>query len=366
MFIDADAFMGSVHAEEGCITCHNGVGGTAEKELAHEGVVRAPDAVKACICHDYDLKTEDDQTIDAVLADYESGLHNTLSGYYTILSARGANFELPEMQEAFDNHCATCHTDCSHCHLSRPTFSGGGLVSGHQFKKIAPLTQTCDACHSSRIANAYKGKEEGVKGDVHYLKQGMTCFDCHNVTELHGDGTVYAHRYDNPPSMTCLDCHPEAAPEVSELTAHQNHGNVACEVCHSAGEYKSCYNCHVQKNAEGTPYFSTDKSQMTFKIGRNPNKSETRPWDYVLLRHIPIVPNTFEYYGENMLPEFDNIPTWKYTTVHNIQKTTPRTEDCAACHGNAAIFLTADDVAPEELNANQSVIVEEIPPVIGE
>ena len=59
-----------------------------------------------------------------------------------------------------------------------------------------------------------------------------------------------------------------------------------------------------------------------------------------------------------MMPDFDNAPTWAYTTPHNIQLQTPQTESCAACHDNPDIFLTADKVAPEELDANRGVIID--------
>ena len=61
------------------------------------------------------------------------------------------------------------------------------------------------------------------------------------------------------------------------------------------------------------------------------------------------------------MPAFDSQPTWRYATPHNIQRLTPQTESCNNCHGNPDIFLTIDKVAPEELEANQAVIVEEIP-----
>jgi thiosulfate/3-mercaptopyruvate sulfurtransferase len=83
------------------------------------------------------------------------------------------------------------------------------------------------------------------------------------------------------------------------------------------------------------------------------------------VRHVPIVRDSFAYYGENLLPNFDALPTWKYATPHNIQRNTPQTETCNSCHGNAEFFLTADDVLPEELEANKDVIVEEVPPAMG-
>jgi len=57
------------------------------------------------------------------------------------------------------------------------------------------------------------------------------------------------------------------------------------------------------------------------------------------------------------------LPTWAYATPHNIQRKTPQTASCNACHGNPDIFLTEDKVSAEELQANQPVIIQEVPPV---
>jgi hypothetical protein len=84
------------------------------------------------------------------------------------------------------------------------------------------------------------------------------------------------------------------------------------------------------------------------------------------VRHIPISTTSYSFYGENLLPNFDSLPTWAYATPHNIQKKTPQTETCNACHGNANLFLTADKVKPEELNANRDVIIETVPEAIPE
>ena len=58
---------------------------------------------------------------------------------------------------------------------------------------------------------------------------------------------------------------------------------------------------------------------------------------------------------------FDALPTWKYATPHNIQRNTPQNQECNNCHGQTDLFLTADDVDPDELEANKDVIVTEIP-----
>ena len=64
------------------------------------------------------------------------------------------------------------------------------------------------------------------------------------------------------------------------------------------------------------------------------------------------------------MPNYDALPTWAYATPHNIQLQTPQTESCDSCHGNADIFLTAEKVSAGERNANQSVIIKDIPELI--
>jgi thiosulfate/3-mercaptopyruvate sulfurtransferase len=99
----------------------------------------------------------------------------------------------------------------------------------------------------------------------------------------------------------------------------------------------------------------------TFYIGKNVRQSAERPYEYTVVRHIPVTPDTFEAYGDNLLPNFNLLPTWTYATPHNIQRMTPQSRTCNSCHGNAEIFLTADKVKPEELEANKNVIVDQIP-----
>jgi hypothetical protein len=191
----------------------------------------------------------------------------------------------------------------------------------------------------------------------------MTCQACHPVTQMHGDGTVQTTRYAGKQEPACLDCHKDVAPGTGKVAQHDLHGNkLACQVCHSAGNYKNCTNCHVGKDAQGLPYRTLDPSWMAFKIGRNPLKSPERPYDYVLVRHVPATPDLFASYGKDLTLTINALPTWKYTTVHNIVRKAPQAESCNNCHGNATLFLTEKDVKPEELQANKDVIVTQIPP----
>jgi thiosulfate/3-mercaptopyruvate sulfurtransferase len=302
--------------------------------------------------------------METVEADQNS-LHSTLAGYTQVLAARSSPDKMDQIEEMMGNHCTTCHTSCGQCHVSSPTNLGGGLAAGHQFKKIPPMNQTCTGCHGSRIENEYKGKNRPVPADTHWIKGGMPCFDCHPSDQMHGKLGEFDHRYDSAPTPSCQDpdCHPNVAPGDGVANHTDFHFEaLSCQVCHST-TYKNCYNCHVAQQ-DGVAFFKIEPSEMAFKIGRNPLQGPDRPWAYVPLRHVPIDPESFAYYGEDLLPNFDALPTWKYATPHNIQRNTPQTETCDSCHGNAEFFLTADDVLPEELEANKDVIVEE-PPSMG-
>jgi hypothetical protein len=82
----------------------------------------------------------------------------------------------------------------------------------------------------------------------------------------------------------------------------------------------------------------------------------------VPVRHVPIDPNSFDRYGEDLLVNFLNRPTWTYATPHNIQRNTPQNESCLSCHENDDVFLTPDKVMDSERDgANLNVIVERAP-----
>jgi hypothetical protein len=351
VLVSEESFFETLHGRYGCITCHGGTPGAGGKEAAHEGLVREPASAEACgDCHAEQVATE------------AGSLHTNLAGYGTVLAARSAPAKMAQLNVMMGNHCETCHTTCGQCHVSRPTNLGGGLVAGHLFKETPPMNLTCTGCHGSRIEDEYKGKNEGVPADVHWIKGGLPCFACHSADEMHGALGQAEHRYDGSPTPSCqdADCHPNVAPGDGIQQHTEFHfAALSCQTCHST-TYKNCYSCHVAME-NGTAYFRTEPSEMLFKIGLNPLQGPDRPWKYVPLRHVPIDRDSFAYYGEDLLPNFDALPTWKYATPHNIQRITPQNETCGSCHGNAEFFLTVDDVISDELEANKDVIVKEIP-----
>lgn len=350
----SENFLISSHGSVSCISCHGGEQ-SPDKETAHTGLVTHPsdDAATYCAtCH-----------ADVVNSSQES-LHSTLSGYKVSMYSRSIPENHPALDEAFGNHCSSCHTSCGDCHISQPDSVGGGFLSGHEFVETPPMTRTCTACHGSRVGNEYLGKNsEEIPGDVHFRIARMNCVSCHTGSALHASSVDTGNtRYTASQEPSCRGCHAEigaAGDTVAQHSIHQD--KVQCQVCHSI-EYSSCDNCHVEISSKtGNPFYTTDAHYLGFYIGRNPIQSEERPYEYVTVRHIPIAPDSYSFYGEDLLPNFDLVATWAYATPHNIQRVTPQNQSCDACHGNSDLFLTVDKVKPEELDANKDVIVESIP-----
>jgi thiosulfate/3-mercaptopyruvate sulfurtransferase len=372
VLVDADTFPQTVHGHIPCTQCHAGVQ-SAEKEIAHEGLVARPSESYPNACSDCH---------EDIAGVYKDSLHNTQDGYWTVLEARSVPENHAQLEEMFGNHCARCHSSCGDCHIGQPASVGGGLFEGHNVVRTPPMTRSCTACHGSRVGNEYLGKNEEIPGDVHFREGRMNCVDCHDNHELHGqpgncsqchpgveDATIPPadHRYAGLQSPTCESCHPDTTLGKDNIEMHTVHGaDLSCQVCHSVS-YTSCDSCHVAlSETSGNPYFETQGTYLTFLIGLNPTPSYTRPYKYVPVRHIPIDPQSFSFYGENLLPNFNQLPNWAYATPHNIQRSTPQAESCNACHGNPGLFLTADKVKPEELEANQRVIVPQVPAAIPE
>lgn len=367
VLVNAGKFLDTVHGHIACTQCHGGVQ-SPDKKTAHQGLIARPseDIPASCgACH------------PNVATHYTDSLHATLKGYWTVLNARSLPEAHPALEQAFNNHCARCHTTCGDCHVSQPASVGGGLLDGHAFLRTPPMTRTCTACHGSRVGNEYLGKNEGYLGDVHFRQGRMNCMNCHSGAELHGQPSDCVschagpkslslappdHRYAGIQTPSCESCHSNVLAGGGNNPMHTVHGaDLACQVCHSIA-YTSCDSCHVAISAKtGNPYFQTDATYMTFLIGLNPNRSYTRPYKYVLLRHIPATPAAFAYYGENLQANFDALPTWAYATPHNIQRNTPQASSCNSCHGNPSLFLTIDKVKAEEVNANRNVIMDRIP-----
>ena len=352
VWIDAETYAQDIHSLINCTTCHLGES-VDDMERAHAGMVESPteNAIETCgQCH---------PTITTASMD---SLHMTLAGYDEVLYERSMPEDHPQIEEAQQYHCNSCHASCGDCHVSQPSNVGGGLLEGHAFVEEPSMSRNCTACHGSRVKDEYYGAHEGITSDVHFRAR-MSCNDCHTADEMHGVGIDANHRYDGAPNPACESCHEDQVGIGSGILQHELHGTeiLSCQSCHSTS-YTNCTNCHVERNEDDIPFYSVESHELDFRIGRNVLRSNDRPYLYTPVRHVPIDPESLSFY-EVDFENFDAVPTWAHATPHNIQRITPQTESCLACHENPAVFLTEDAVVPEERAANADVIIDVVPPL---
>lgn len=366
VLVDGLFFPTTVHGLIGCVGCHGGQQ-SAEKDAAHAGLVVNPSVDAGGVCS---------QCHPHITAAAKTSLHNNLTGYTTLLERRGASPH--SVEEILNTSCTACHTSCADCHISQPGVVGGGLIAGHNFEAQPSMERNCTACHSAQVGAEFLGKHRGLEADVHYRQGGLECTACHSGDNMHGQpenctachpGPESAqlpppsHRYAGVQEPSCESCHVSAATKQDDVMMHKLHGSkLACQVCHAV-EYANWDGASFAENANGDAQLQSEMT-LAFLIGRNPLQTNARPYEYVTVRHAPISTTTFDYFEENLLAAFSRVETWQYATPHNIQRITPQNQSCNYCHGNTEIFLTADKVAPEELEANRNVIVEQIPPLI--
>lgn len=323
------------HFINGCSSCHKGDHKSIDQEKAHMGIIKKPSA---------DPKTCGDCHSDIAKA-YQNASHYTLQGMLNKVSKRFSKKEGEIFTEkVFVRSCKGCHASCGDCHVSYPSKNGigAGFVNGHGFVK-KDEAKTCGVCHGGRVYPEYTGKHS-TGPDVHF-QRGMACVDCHKKSHIHGssDGS----RKNEKTALSrpkCLDCHKLGKEKkITARLAHSRHtGRVSCYGCHSEGEYTNCFNCHIGKGATSKPGFF---------LGVDPGNKKT----LTTLRAIPVARDTLLSEGIKM-ESFAEVPDYRASPVHNIQKSTERTRSCDTCHVKRKGFLSRELLIKHGSKANESVI----------
>jgi thiosulfate/3-mercaptopyruvate sulfurtransferase len=332
------------HFKMGCAVCHRGNAAVMKKDDAHQGLVKKPsDNLNICgMCH------------KDIAEKYKKSLHYTTIGQRNGVMGRFSKAELKDFDEkVFEKSCRSCHASCGDCHVKAPPVGNIslGLIDGHKFVKKNEA-KTCAFCHGGRVYPEYTG-EYGGTTDVHYQK-GMMCMDCHKKTEFHGDGAAYASKQDVKDRPRCTSCHRNLGKESKLYTriAHNRHKDkVSCYGCHSAGEYRNCYSCHLGTGSQAKPGFI---------LGLNPRDLKT----VTTLRLIPTVRDTFAKAGIKM-ENYDALPNYWDSPVHNIRKRTDRTRSCDACHVEKKGFLTREKLIENGSQANRKLLYQPKPIPVG-
>lgn len=312
-----------------CIACHKGNKQGKTKEEAHKDrLARPSDNLKNCgNCH---IKAGQN---------FAKSLHFTSLGQREGVKHRFSAEELKTFDKnVFEKSCRSCHAACGSCHVKSPPVGGitTGLLQGHKFIKKNE-GKTCAACHGGRVYPEFTG-EYGGTPDVHYQK-GMMCNDCHKKREMHGDGIMYKSKNNVKDRPKCQSCHKDKGNQIAH-TIHKD--KVSCQGCHSSGQYRQCYACHTVNGS---------KAQPGFILGKSPRDKKT----LTTLRIVPTIRNTFEPRGIKM-ENFDKLPNYWDSAVHNIKKRTNRTRSCDTCHVNKEGFLKQEDLLKDGSKANEALI----------
>ena len=356
-----EAFKASGHSDIGCVGCHNGTDNTDEKTIAHSGdFLKHPSSEyedKCGSCH------------KEITDGFKTSLHNGTGQMRKVAMRSGLSgadefADLPQHQiEGYNTNCATCHGTCGNCHVTRPPIGGGGLANGHGFKKDPDMVNVCITCHSSRGGHAYLGMAPGTKPDVHLTGADFTCTDCHSGAELHGDGTKVEQRYAYDKLPDCEDCHSELATSNNYHSFHYDDFN--CHVCHSQ-DYNNCGSCHIHGEGARIPAY------LSFKIAANPIPGIKTGYEFTLVRRTLAAPDNWKEYGVEEYANFNVLPTYNYTTPHNLVRWTDRTltikdRACSSnCHirnedgvlVNKELYLFAGDLLEWETEASSGITVD--------
>ena len=291
-----------------------------------------------------DLATCGGKCHGKITSTYGKSLHYTTIGQRQGVIGRFSKKETAIFdKKVFQQACRSCHASCGDCHVKSPPVGGIslGLIKGHKFIK-KDEGKTCAFCHGGRVYPEYVG-EYGGSTDAHYQK-GMMCIDCHKKRELHGDGRKYMAKQDVKDRPSCTGCHKTIKSDKLRIrVAHDSHkGKVSCYGCHTSGQYRDCYSCHMGTGATSKPAFA---------LGKNPrNMSEV-----TTLRLIPTVRDTFAKAGIAQ-EHFDALPNYWNTPAHKIKKRTDRTRSCDSCHTEKKDFLTRQTLVKDGSKANEGLI----------
>jgi len=352
-----------------CVDCHSGDNSKPNNMAeAHTGLIADPseyntsgqNSCSAAGCH------------ETTSEHYKNSLHQQLWGERKMVAIRSGveTFaECPQTtKDGFNHECASCHATCGDCHISIPNSAGKGLINSHKFNKTPDSQNNCMACHGSRVAHDFEK-------DYHAKKEHFDCLDCHSKIEMHSaaDENVDRYQYEHLPSCEESGCHIAGNTLNTANTYHNMHFNdLSCFVCHSQ-EYNNCTDCHVNHEWQTDQEYQDNNPEEDFKIGLNPIKTDDGRlrFKYATLRHIPIEQDGYTYWGSDRLPAYDVLPSWKYTSPHNVNRFTARTDTsggkfCSeSCHANnpdnRKYYLFRDSVAarwPTEVKANESVFVD--------
>lgn len=257
-----------------------------------------------------------------IAENFTTSLHYTgagMKGEYAKYAAKEFDINMDEYYSTWN--CNNCHaTTCEKCHIG---YAGYELMTGHGNHTQEITIDTCDPCHKRKQTSTFVGDmpahtEEGPAPDIHY-ESGLTCMDCHNADEMHGDGNTYTSQLEAV-TTTCEDCHNSLGKTVKDMPvtqystdvgAHEIHGDkLGCTACHT-GWQLTCGNCHLDNRGNMT----VDTTQFYLGVA-----SDGKIKSFI-----------------KMEAQYDNATHIGYGEWFS-HTTTDKAKDCIFCHENPEVF----------------------------
>jgi hypothetical protein len=287
------ASLNTPHGSLGCITCHDGTGNAADKETAHQGLIKdlsASHPQDCLLCHrnlpdqfpEDHLRTPHGEVVDAVWSGSACGVlcsdchgqvghgFDPVTGSVTCPMSVCLDCHQERNLDASLSDCNTCHVGphdvslaltCKDCHVSTDTWRETALgvhpveligyhasadcFSCHDWPNFKGLDYVCSDCHQRphdfgnddcALCHTPVGWTEsadalvaGAPAFPHPALGREDCRSCHGVA---GEQPIPAD-HKGRTNETCQVCH-KAAPAPAIM--HPVEGHEACLTCHGEGQ----------------------------------------------------------------------------------------------------------------------------------
>lgn len=344
-------FATTTHGMLGCTYCHGGHPEYADAAAAMANMIARPTkdgGSTACgTCH------------SAVVEKFATSLHFNTNGLQIAWQNRlasaseHAGVDLASQyyhHDGYEGSCIDCHATCGECHV-RSTEDlidpNTGLLDGHNFVTATTNEQvefTCMSCHAGSIGGCFTNYDvHGVSG------MGMSCMDCHNIDEVHGDGVARdTMSHSGAITTECIDCHSIDGLE-GQWNSEAHMASNECWACHTSN-YRTCESCHgwFAPTRDDVPIEMHEDCYLGYDLSNG---------KITTLVKAPVDAGMLGDSTNLMLDDADlnNHTTWYIGFTHGVIVPELNQEFCDRCHGEGTELLNEGDLQYPDYEREQMV-----------
>jgi hypothetical protein len=230
LWVNFKAYAQSVHAREGCVSCHQDVD---PDDLPHEDRL---EKVDCSMCHD-----------DAVMK-FNRSLHGSAldEGRFlapTCSTCHGKHDILPSKNEKAPTYVTNIPALCGQCHKEGTRVNELRAVSQRHvledyiesihgdglFRRGLIVTAVCTSCHTAHDILPHENRESSISR----ANIAMTCQQCHRQIEQVHTKVIDGRLWEQAPNQIpiCVDCHQPH--QVRRVAYTGSYPDTRCMSCHS-------------------------------------------------------------------------------------------------------------------------------------